>query len=51
MTDLGKAVKRDPDALAPRNGLEMAMNWIYRAVVSIGGGNLLFALKAGVLTG
>jgi len=51
MTDLGKAVKRDPDALAPRNGLEMVMSWIYRAVVSIGGGNLLFALKAGVLTG
>lgn len=51
MTDLGKAVKRDPDALAPRNGLEMAMNWIYRAAVGIGGGNMLFALKAGALTG
>jgi hypothetical protein len=51
MTDLGKAVKRDPDALAPRNGFEMAMNWIYRAAVGIGGGNMLFALKAGALTG
>ncbi|OAX35889.1 hypothetical protein K503DRAFT_827545 [Rhizopogon vinicolor AM-OR11-026] len=50
MTDLGKAVKRDPDALSPRNGLEMAMNWIYRAAVGIGGGNMLFALKAGALT-
>ncbi|KAG1727012.1 hypothetical protein EDB19DRAFT_1914374 [Suillus lakei] len=50
MTDLGKAVKRDPDALPPRNALEMAMNWIYRAAISIGGGNVLFALKAGTLT-
>lgn len=50
MTDLGKAVKRDPDALPPRNALETAMNWIYRAAISIGGGNVLFALKAGVLT-
>ncbi|KAG1817351.1 hypothetical protein EV424DRAFT_1324468 [Suillus variegatus] len=50
MTDLGKAVKRDPDALPPRNGLERAMNWIYRAVISIGGGNMLFALKAATLT-
>lgn len=51
MTDLGKAVKRDPDALSPKNGLEMVMNWIYRAAVSMGGGNVLFALKAGALTG
>ncbi|KAG2070593.1 hypothetical protein BDR04DRAFT_1198344 [Suillus decipiens] len=50
MTDLGKAVKRDPDALAPRNGLEMVMNWIYRASIAIGRGNVLFALKAGALT-
>ncbi|KAG0699492.1 hypothetical protein DFH29DRAFT_983489 [Suillus ampliporus] len=50
MTDLGKAVRRDPDALPPKNALEMAMNWIYRAAIGIGGGNVLFALKAGVLT-
>ncbi|KAG1814722.1 uncharacterized protein BJ212DRAFT_1361725 [Suillus subaureus] len=50
MTDLGKAVKRDPDALPPRNALEIAMNWIYRAAIGIGGGNVLFALKAGALT-
>ncbi|KAG1736637.1 uncharacterized protein EDB91DRAFT_1141898 [Suillus paluster] len=50
MTDLGKAVKRDPDALPPRNVFEMAMNWIYRTAISIGGGNVLFALKAGALT-
>jgi hypothetical protein len=51
MTDLGKAVKRDPDALPPKNALETAMNWIYRAAISIGGGNVLYALKAGALTG
>ncbi|KAG2130867.1 hypothetical protein DEU56DRAFT_981991 [Suillus clintonianus] len=50
MTDLGKAVKRDPDALPPGNVLEIAMNWIYRAAIGIGGGNVLFALKAGALT-
>ncbi|KAG2336424.1 hypothetical protein BDR05DRAFT_1005899 [Suillus weaverae] len=50
MTDLGKAVKRDPCALPPRNALEMAMKWIYRAAVSIGGGNVFFPLKTGVLT-
>lgn len=50
MTDLGKAVKRDPDALPPKNALETAMNWIYRAAISIGGGNVLYALKAGALT-
>ncbi|KAG1767104.1 hypothetical protein EDD22DRAFT_876477 [Suillus occidentalis] len=48
--DLGKAVKRDPDALPPKNALETAMNWIYRAAISIGGGNVLYALKAGALT-
>jgi hypothetical protein len=51
MTDLGQAVKRDPDALPPKNVLEIAMNWIYRAAIGIGGGNVLFALKAGTLTG
>jgi hypothetical protein len=50
MTDLGQAVKRDPDALPPKNVLEIAMNWIYRAAIGIGGGNVLFALKAGTLT-
>ncbi|KAF9220310.1 hypothetical protein BS17DRAFT_739428 [Gyrodon lividus] len=50
MADLGKAVRRDPDALPPRNALESVMNWLYRTVMGIGGGNALFALKAGVLT-
>ncbi|KAG2045718.1 hypothetical protein BDR06DRAFT_1015376 [Suillus hirtellus] len=43
-------MKRDPDALPPRNALERVMNWIYRAVISIGGRNMLFALKAATLT-
>ncbi|KAH7923390.1 hypothetical protein BV22DRAFT_1196761 [Leucogyrophana mollusca] len=50
MTDLGKAVRRDPDALPPRNVLEVATNSIYRLFVSLSGGNTLYALKAGALT-
>lgn len=51
LTDLGQAVRRDPDALPPRNALESVMNWMYRAALGIGGGNALFAIKAGLLTG
>ncbi|KIJ63943.1 hypothetical protein HYDPIDRAFT_112430 [Hydnomerulius pinastri MD-312] len=50
MADLGQAVRRDPDALPPRNTLESVMNWLHRAVKGIGGGNALFAIKAGALT-
>ncbi|KIJ58894.1 hypothetical protein HYDPIDRAFT_51292, partial [Hydnomerulius pinastri MD-312] len=50
MADLGQAVRRDPDALPPRNTLESVMNWLHRAVKGIGGGNALFAVKAGALT-
>ncbi|KAI9457691.1 hypothetical protein HD554DRAFT_2141770, partial [Boletus coccyginus] len=48
--DLGQAVRRDPDALPPRNALEKTMNWMYHIANGIGGGNALFALKAGILT-
>ncbi|KAF9237247.1 hypothetical protein BU15DRAFT_88826 [Melanogaster broomeanus] len=50
MADLGQAVRRDPDALPPRNALESVMNWLYQTITGIGGGNALFALKAGALT-
>ncbi|EGN97169.1 hypothetical protein SERLA73DRAFT_183808 [Serpula lacrymans var. lacrymans S7.3] len=50
MSDLGKAARRDPDALPPRNALEMIMNIIYRVFTNMGGGNVLFAVKAGALT-
>ena len=50
LADLGQAVRRDPDALPPRNTLEKSMNCIYHIVKEMGGGNSLFALKAGILT-
>jgi hypothetical protein len=50
MADLGQAVRRDPDVLPPRNTFESVVNWLYRTITGIGGGNALFALKAGVLT-
>lgn len=48
--DLGQAVGRDPDALPPRNVLEKTLNWVYYATTGIGRGNVLFALKAALLT-
>ncbi|KAI9457690.1 hypothetical protein HD554DRAFT_2141755 [Boletus coccyginus] len=50
LTDLGQAVRRDPDALPPGNALEKTMNWMYHVAKEMGGGNVLFALKAGILT-
>ncbi|KAG9311166.1 hypothetical protein JVU11DRAFT_8233 [Chiua virens] len=49
-TDLGDAVRRDPDVLPPRNALEKTVNWMYHTAKEIGSGNVLFALKAGILT-
>jgi len=49
-TDLGMPRARDPDALPPRNGFEWAMNHIYLTTSSLGRGNVLFAIKAGILT-
>ncbi|KAJ6630533.1 hypothetical protein B0H10DRAFT_1981580 [Mycena sp. CBHHK59/15] len=48
--DLGMPRRRDPDALPPRNSFEWILSLSYRAVAQLGGGNTLFALKAGVLT-
>jgi hypothetical protein len=48
--DLGAPAPRDPDALPPRNAFEAVARAIHSGVVALGHGNVLFALKAGVLT-
>ncbi|KAL0581273.1 hypothetical protein V5O48_000756 [Marasmius crinis-equi] len=48
--DLGLPRRRDPDALPPRNGFEWVVSHLYRFVVGLGGGNALYAVKAGILT-
>ncbi|KAG7095039.1 hypothetical protein E1B28_005829 [Marasmius oreades] len=48
--DLGLARRRDPDALPPRNSFEWVVSHLYRFVASLGGGNALYAVKAGILT-
>ncbi|KAL4063403.1 hypothetical protein V8B97DRAFT_1930456 [Scleroderma yunnanense] len=50
VSDLGQAVRRDPDAHPPQNMLESIMDRLYHGVSGLGGGNALFAIKAGVLT-
>lgn len=50
LEDLGLARRRDPDALPPRNTLELIMNHIYKITVAMRGGNTLFAFKAATLT-
>ena len=42
---------RDPDALPPRNSTEWVMTLIYKFIIGLGGGNAVFAAKAGLLTG
>jgi hypothetical protein len=41
---------RDPDAMPPSNAFESVMGWLYDVTQVFGKGNVLFALKAGVLT-
>lgn len=48
--DLGIAKRRDPDALPPRNALEWCLNSVY-LFLTRRGGNLLYAVKAGLFTG
>ena len=43
--------RRNPDALPPSNIIELVGTWIFTAVSALGHGNLLFAIKAAVLTG
>lgn len=49
--DLGEPMFRDPDALPPSNGFEYSMNVLYHLGQALSGGNFLFAVKAGILTG
>ncbi|KAF9035517.1 hypothetical protein BJ165DRAFT_1533514 [Panaeolus papilionaceus] len=48
--DLNFPHRRDPDALPPRNLFEALMNALHEAITSIRGGNMQFAIKAGVLS-
>jgi hypothetical protein len=48
--DFGHAEKRNPDALPPRNLAELILSVLYEEIASLGRGNALFALKAGLLT-
>ncbi|KAL0071092.1 hypothetical protein AAF712_001650 [Marasmius tenuissimus] len=50
MDDLGLPRRRDPDALPPRNPFEWIVSHLYRFVAGLGGGNALYAVKAGILT-
>ncbi|TFK95222.1 hypothetical protein BDV98DRAFT_587243 [Pterulicium gracile] len=47
--DIGLARKRNPDFLPARNAFEWVMDRVYRCVAGLGGGNVLFAIKAGAL--
>ena len=49
--DLGMPRVRDPDALPPRNTTEWVMTLIHKLIMGLGGGNAIFAAKAGLLTG
>ncbi|KAI0697464.1 hypothetical protein BC835DRAFT_1504792 [Cytidiella melzeri] len=48
--DLGVTKSRDPDALPPSNLFELVMLWLYKGFAALGGGNVVFAVKAGLLT-
>ncbi|KIM37705.1 hypothetical protein M413DRAFT_448230 [Hebeloma cylindrosporum] len=41
---------RDPDALPPRNAFEWLFEFLHYLIISIGTGNVVFAIKAGLLT-
>ena len=43
--------QRDPDVLLPRNVLESAMNLVYHVSSGLTRGNVVFVLKAAVMTG
>lgn len=43
--------RRDPDALPPSNFVERISDFVYQAGGAILNGNLLYAVKAGLLTG
>lgn len=49
--DLGAAGRRDPDAFPPANAWEATGHHIFALISGLGGGNMMFALKGGALTG
>ena len=49
--DLGMPRVRDPDALPLRNSTEWVMTLIHKFIMGLGGGNAIFAAKAGLLSG
>lgn len=51
LDDLEMPRRRDPDALPPNNVFEAIMNYTYKGMVAMRGGNTLFAIKAATLTG
>lgn len=50
ITTLNEAGQRDPDAYPPSSMLELLGSRIFRIGTAFGRGNLLFAVKAGILT-
>ena len=48
--ELGKTTVRDPDALPPRDILEAIGASLHSLFSGIGGGNIVYAIKAGILT-
>jgi len=46
----GLPKRRDPDAIPPRNVFESFFQFLYNPIASIGTGNVVFAIKAGLLT-
>lgn len=49
--DLGMAGRRDPDALPPSNAFQWVMHWTHGWASGVTRGNVLYALKAGLLSG
>ncbi|KAF8310786.1 hypothetical protein DL93DRAFT_2084164 [Clavulina sp. PMI_390] len=49
-SQLNPARSRDPDAYPPSNTIELLGSWIFKTVIGVTRGNVLFAIKIGVLT-
>ncbi|PPQ64930.1 hypothetical protein CVT26_015650 [Gymnopilus dilepis] len=48
--DLGLPQRRDPDHLPPRNAFELIMRIVHSCLLNLGSGNVLFAIKGGLLS-
>lgn len=49
-TCLGVAQHRDPDALPPHSVFGVASNLVHQLLLGLGGGHVVFAFKAGLLS-